>query len=814
MIEPFNTKISVFKELSDVDTPFEQTLTDIYSRIKKGNETLIKKIEKIRSSKNTDEIDRIKKSLVAIMFNGTFSKRNDDYLIEHSGMCVVDFDKYPSKEVMLSEFQRLKNDPFTLMLFVSPSGVGLKALIRIPKSTKEEHKLRFKSYQKYINSEYFDIKNCNVSRVCFESYDPYIYINQECEEFLEIEEEEGFSKNEQVAILPINDEESITIRVLAWWNKKFGFEKGSRNNNLLVLAESLNEYGVSKEFAKQYIKNKVITGGFSESELNQVLDNGYKRTKSGIKFFEDRRKEQSIKAQVRSGVSWQEIKRLTNISDEAIEELKKTTETIEPFWRIQKDSKKKTETVTIEAYKFSQFLMKNGFRKYYPEQSETPVFVHITENKVNMSSVSIIKDFVIDYLESNGLISVWNYCTENKTMFTPNYLNMLKSISMLMIKDTKEIAYIPFLNGVLKVGKKETELLDYIDVDGYIWQNQIIQRKYSPDENYSNDFQDLVKKVGNNNIDRINSMERILGYLLHSFKDKTYQKAIIMNDEEINDSPNGGSGKSLILSAISNFKRVVTIDGKKYDPKKSDFVYQRVSPDTQVLAFDDVRKNFDFEHLFSLITQGIEVNKKNRDEFFIPFERSPKIVITSNYVINGSGSSHFRRRHEIEFHQYFNEHRTPETEYGRMLFDDWKDVDWIKFDNYMVSVLQNFLNNGLTEVISINIEEKRFIQATNSDFNEWCKEGNIGIGIKVYNSEIFDKFIAENKTYKHLHPRIFMKWVAEFARYKSLDVIKERSHKGRYFIIGIEGEERENEEQKSIKDADLFSDIEIEDAPF
>ena len=29
-----------------------------------------------------------------------------------------------------------------------------------------------------------------------------------------------------------------------------------------------------------------------------------------------------------------------------------------------------------------------------------------------------------------------------------------------------------------------------------------------------------------------------------------------------------------------------------------------------------------------------------KDEIFIPFERSPKIIITTNYVINGVGSSH------------------------------------------------------------------------------------------------------------------------------------------------------------------------------
>ena len=135
-------------------------------------------------------------------------------------------------------------------------------------------------------------------------------------------------------------------------------------------------------------------------------------------------------------------------------------------------------------------------------------------------------------------------------------------------------------------------------------------------------------------------MESTLGYLIHTFKDKTDQKAIIFNDQEIDDNPNGGSGKSLMLTAIGNIRKIIKIDGKAYNPSKNDFVYQRVNLDTQVLAFDDVRKHFDFEQLFSLITEGIPVNRKNKDEIYIPFERSPKIVITTNYVISGAGTPH------------------------------------------------------------------------------------------------------------------------------------------------------------------------------
>ena len=282
---------------------------------------------------------------------------------------------------------------------------------------------------------------------------------------------------------------------------------------------------------------------------------------------------------------------------------------------------------------------------------------------------------------------------------------------------------------------------------------------------------------------RIKSLESTMGYLIHAFKDKTDQKAIIFNDQEIDDNPNGGSGKSLMITAFSKFRNVVKIDGKAFDPKKSDFVYQRINLDTQVLCFDDVKRNFDFEQLFSLITEGITVNRKNKDEIFIPFERSPKIVISTNYVINGAGSSHDRRRHEIEFYQYFNSKRSPLSEYGRLLFDSWDNLDWEKFDNYMVNSLQIFLRDGLSKTISINADEKRFIQATNKDFYDWVNDNNLSENTRIYNSQILNAFISDNRNYKELNSRTFNKWIAYYCDFKNFDLIKNKDHNGRYIEI-------------------------------
>jgi len=350
-----------------------------------------------------------------------------------------------------------------------------------------------------------------------------------------------------------------------------------------------------------------------------------------------------------------------------------------------------------------------------------------------------------------------------------------------LLTDTKSTAYIPFKNGVVKIQKKKIDLLSYIDIDGYIWKGQIVQRDYVK-SNDATDFKDFISKISNNDEHRISGMESTIGYLLHGYKDKTHQKAIIFQDEAVDDNPNGGSGKSLIVNALKHFKKVVVIDGKQFDAGKGDFIYQRVNLDTQILAFDDVKKNFNFESIFPLITEGITVNKKNKDEIFIGFDQSPKLCITTNYVISGSGNSHQRRRHELELHQYFGQNKTPLDEYGKLMFDQWSQSDWNKFDNYMIKNVQKFLNDGLLKIETINAEVKRMIQATSKDFMDWAEEQNWQYDVRLYNKHLYDSFVEEFDNRK-LSKVWFARWVYKYLDHKEKVFEKGRDNIGKFVRI-------------------------------
>jgi len=772
--------ISVFKSLlQSKETPFTQTALEVYYRIKEGYPELIQKIEKIRAlDKGHEEYDKTKKSLRAIMFNGTFSERNDNGLIQHSGLCITDYDDYPNLEVMEAERAKLISSPYTYMLFTSPSGNGLKCVIKIPACDKAEHKRRFKAYQQHIDSEYFDPSSANVSRVCFESYDTDAYINIKALEYTDITQDAGFSSFERVPVLSITNDDKIIGLIMKF---NFGDFRAGRNNWIFKVASCFCEYGIDVTTAKNYLI-QYAEDGFTENEIRIAVGSGYKKALPNSKYFEDNATIDKVKLKIRDGIKPEDIVKQLDVSSEVVADInKEVANSEEVFWKVDKKG------ICIEPDLYTAFLTKNGFARYYHEGAHKSTLVRVVENKVSLSSVEKIKDYILDYLKTKKQINVWNYCCKSPYLFTDNHLTMIDSIEFLMLDDTKDISYLPYRNGVVKVSKTNIEIVPYIDIEGYIWDSHIIQRDYTPGSGSRNDFRDFISKICANDVSRIRSLECTIGYLLHTHKDKADQKAIIFNDQEIDDNPNGGSGKSLVLTAIGKIRNIVKIDGKSFNPAKSDFVYQRVNVDSQILAFDDVKKNFDFEQLFSLISEGITVNRKNKDEIFIPFEHSPKIVITTNYVISGAGGSHDRRRHEVEFFQYFNATNSPQDLYKKLFFDEWNEDEWHVFDNYMINNLQQFMKAGLVKTIPINADVKRLIQATCKDFYEFVIDNGLELNTRLYNSTSLEKFKNETGGYKDLDTKRFHKWIKEYCKYKDLKFTTNRDNHGRYFELSKEG---------------------------
>ena len=233
------------------------------------------------------------------------------------------------------------------------------------------------------------------------------------------------------------------------------------------------------------------------------------------------------------------------------------------------------------------------------------------------------------------------------------------------------------------------------------------------------------------------------------------------------DIPNGGSGKGLIHRAIGHIKNVVIEDGKKFDPK-GQFAYQKVNKDTQRFLMDDVPKHFNFESLFSIITEGMTVEKKGQDAYQIPFKDSPKISITTNYTIQGSGASHERRVFEVEIANYFNEYYTPEMEFKHLFFSEWDAAEWARFDNFMIRCVQYFLKNGLVQSDKVNLKLRKFRNEMGTEFIEFMEMQKFE-GKPINRKEFRDEF---NKQYPNVAkfntPQKFNKKVKDFCAFHNI----------------------------------------------
>jgi hypothetical protein len=770
--------VTIFKNIKETEAPFHRDVQLVLKRIKDGaTKDLVKRI---RQEKNKAERNELKKLLPAICFSGVFHKRNDNALQTHSGLICLDFDGYTKTKELLQDKENLCKDKYVMSVFISPSGDGLKVLVKIP-ADANNHVNYFNSLEAHFNSPNFDKVVKNVSRVCYESYDPLTYINMNSSVWDKIVEPEYVEviKHRDAPTIPITDENKVVDILIKWWLKKYPMVEGQRNQNVYVLAMAFNDYGISKSLAG-YVLSQYQTSDFTLTEINRTIDSAYSQTRNfGTKYYEDEERINQIRTKLKRGVSKKEIRHQLeesridgDVIDSVLNRIEDETNN-HTFW-----TKNEKGTIKIVHYLFKEFLEDNGFYKFCPEGSRNYVFVKVTNNLIDHTSEKEIKDFILVYLQNIDDLSIYNYFADQTRFFREEFLTLLSTIDIYFIEDTKDTSYLYYKNCAVKITGNNIEPIDYLDLGGYVWKEHVIDRKFNLCDDDLCDYKTFISRICADNEARVQTMESTIGFLMHGYKNLSYCPAVILNDEVISDNPEGGTGKGLFMNALNQMKKLVVIDGKAFAFEKS-FPYQLVSADTQVLVFDDVKKYFDFERLFSVVTEGLTLEKKNKDAIKIPFSKSPKIAITTNYAIKGSGNSFARRKWEVELHQHYNKNYTPLDEFGKHFFADWDDDEWCQFDNYMVGCLQMYLNQGLIKSSFVNLGVRQLSAETSHDFIEWCgligdmrENPSLEIGTKIHQQDRYYEFIAEYPDYApksrmSISRMRFYQWLVAYAIYKT-----------------------------------------------
>lgn len=800
--------ITIFQDIKSTSTPFFKPIDVILNRIRDGKSKDL--VMGIRKEKDKTQRNVLKQSLPAICFSGTFNKREDKALIDHSGFICLDFDGYATAKEMNDDKQRISMDEHTYSVFVSPSGNGLKVIVKIPQDP-ENHKNYFNSLERHFDSKYFDKTSKNISRVCYESYDKDIYINRDSKTWDTVAEHE-YVEMDRVAsklTIPITNENKIVDILMRWWVKRYGLVEGERNNNVYILAAAFNDYGVNKSLA-EYVMSQFESSDFPMTEIRTAINSAYSHShKFGTKFYEDEEKISQVKQKIKRGVPRKEIKSDLldqSISPDVIDNIITTIENDDvKFW-----TKSDKGAINIVHYLFRQFLEDNGFYKYLPDGGKSFIFVRVTNNLINHTSDEEIKDFVLNYLDRIDDMTIYNYFADKTRYFKDDFLSLLSSVDVYFMEDTKDSAYLYYTNCAVKVTKDNIEVIDYIDLGGYIWNDQVIKREFNVCDITDCDYKTFISNISGEDGNRIMSMESTIGFLLHGYKNLSYCPAVILNDEVITDNPEGGTGKGLFVNGVSQMKKLCFIDGKVFNFDSS-FPYQTLSVDTQILAFDDVKKNFNFERLFSVITEGITLERKNKDAIHIPFSKSPKIVITTNYAIKGKGNSFERRKWELEFKQFYTKEFTPQVEFGRLLFSEWDDDEWCRFDNYMIHNLQSYMNTGLIKSTFVNLGIRKLSAETCHEFIEWCglvdnntSEDKLKKDELLYKHLLYDDFVEDNpdfgpKAKMTISRTTFYKWLISYSLYMyNVQPIEGRDRLGRWIRF------TDNKLEKPTQDVELL----------
>jgi hypothetical protein len=748
--------VTVFAHVKDVENPFYKEINDVLFSFKDGSNRY--KIESIRKIEDKNERNKEKLKLKSICFSGEFSRRADKNIIKHSGFACLDFDDVEDAECLRDSLQ---DNEYIYSAFISPSGNGVKAIVKIPNEI-QNHKKYYEALTETFDTS-LDAKTKDLSRVCYESYDPDLFINEKSKVWvLKKEYTEVTLKNNYPKHFQIQDTDKKVDVIIKWFNKKFTLNVGERNVNLFKLACGLNRAGLNQTECIGLFKNFYSTG-IEETELNNLVKSAYKNTHEfdTLTLLDDSKIRDAQKL-LKKGVqkAKRELKK-EGLNDDEIEDIIEFDFESDflIFWDTDKNGK-----LSLNDYKFKLFLENRGFYKVQLNEQEF-TFVKVYNNIINEVNETNIKDFVLNHVLDVDM-QVYNFFAKSTAKFTENYLNQLATKDLAMIRDDENETYLFFKNGVCKITQDKTEMIDYINIGGFVWEKNIIKHDFIYSENKT-DFEKFINNISNKDDKRKLITECAIGYLLNNYKKQDEGLAVVFYDETLNDNPSGRTGKTLISKAISKCRKLVTLNGKEFN-NKGQFPYQTINLDDNVICFDDMDRNFKFETLFSIITGNLVLNKKNLQPIEIPFSKSPKIMFTSNYILSGVGDSHDARKLEIELFRHYSKTYKPVDEFGKLFFTNWNKEEWNDFFSYMICNIQKYFKHGLIFSELKTGKTKKLIANTCEDFYDFCENDFIWKENNYYTTkEIMQSYKQEEREIpQRMTVSWFGRWLGMYFDYK------------------------------------------------
>lgn len=232
----------------------------------------------------SEEARRLKGGLPGFTPSGVFKGGHKASAIEtYSQVVGLDFDHVEDLAALILIFRMLD---FTLAMFVSPSGEGLKVFVRVdcPPRRHREAYLQVAAFFEKAGGVASDTKCKDISRCCYVSDDPEAYYNPDATVFHIPEEQSA--------------EEGVDAFVTRFLDRNPPLA-GSRNQTVYRLGCEANRRGFSYAETVTCCTLGLQADDFTPAEIEQTLYSAYQGNASEHATFTDRKGHRRAKKGIR-----------------------------------------------------------------------------------------------------------------------------------------------------------------------------------------------------------------------------------------------------------------------------------------------------------------------------------------------------------------------------------------------------------------------------------------------------------------------------------------------------------------------------------
>lgn len=735
-------KISLFKN-SYAEEPEEHfTIDEFVERIKSGHWRKI--VERLREIKDLKFYKKTKESLPAVTVSGEFKTRDKfipvgQRIKHHSEFIALDIDKKDNPKMRTKDLI----DRDCLMEYISCSGEGKKIIYRCtPTKDPAEHRRIYDAAVERLAKKGIKLKVDpivkNIASLQYVSYDPNAFY---------------FPKSKLVIyplppikhkkIKPSEDQEKDITQMTEFIEALDGKDITSSYEDWLTIAMGLT-YSLGEAGRSLFHLLSKNYPDYNESETNEKYDGLLERDPADV---ERPVTLASVYQIINNGIPKVKLRHLMKKYNQShavgigedIEQGDLLGLVSYRLFNFKKVTDKESNTIIelvpheINWNAFESLLKDKGFYRH------DELFVQIVHNIVEQVDDHDILRLVTRHIEEAGdctftyqrqeftfsweeLALFWRRIRAQGTTFN-QIATCLEHWTPNLLKDSNEVSFIPYQNGVLRITKDERTLVEYKDMTFQIWKERILPRnfRYNKEPGMFEDFFNNI--CGKSKIkgekqtpDRYKRALWYFGYMLHGFKMKSLARAWMIYD--IRPGNNGRTGKSILGQAIGQIRSVTIIDGKQVDFRDNRFALQKVTPWTEIVFIDDPKRTMSLAPLFNMITGDTDAEAKGSNQLTL----SLKYMIASNWILELDGSSEQGRQFITQISDFYLRYKDgkllqPLVDlHGKEFFTGWDEEDWRRFDSFCVRAIQYYMSEASPESTIIgNAQQIRFIQQHESD---------------------------------------------------------------------------------------------------